>query len=491
MKIVQKLKSVAVLPARQIVTMSLTKIVAISLIVGLSGCGISTTVPDRSEPLKRYADYNVYEKTLSNGLKVIVKEDHRAPIMVSQVWYKVGSSYEHLGITGVSHVLEHMMFKGTKKHPPGEFSRIIAANGGSENAFTGRDYTAYFQTMEKRRLPISFEMEADRMRNVVLLEEEFKKEIQVVMEERRMRTEDNPQAITYEQFTATAFVNSPYHWPIIGWMNDLENMNVDDLATWYRKWYVPNNAIVVVAGDVDPDEVFALAQEHFGGIKPGPIPKLKPRTETKQKGIKRINVKAPAQVPYMLMGYQTPSVVDNEEAWEPYALEMLAAVLDGGISARMESQLVRKQQVAASIGTSYDAFTPGRELLIFSGTPAQGKTVDDLEKAVKEQLKIIQTELVSDKELARVKAQVAAGKIYQKDSIFYQAMTIGTLETTNLGWQLGEKFVENINKITKEQIQTVAKKYLIDDNLTVAILDPQEIDMTKPRKANAGGRHGR
>ncbi len=457
----------------------LTGVTASLALLGLTACSVSTILPDRSEPIKRYADYNVYEKTLSNGLKVIVKEDHRAPIMVSQVWYKVGSSYEHLGITGVSHVLEHMMFKGTKKHPPGEFSRIIAANGGQENAFTGRDYTAYFQTMEKRRLPISFEMEADRMRNVVLLEEEFKKEIKVVMEERRLRTEDNPHATTYEQFTATAFVNSPYHWPIIGWMSDLENMNVDDLAAWYRKWYVPNNAIVVVAGDVDPDEVFELAQEYFGGIKPGLVPKLKPRTEIKQKGIKRINVKAVAQVPYMLMGYQTPSVVDNEAEWEPYALEMLAAVLDGGISARLESQLVRKQQVAASIGTSYDAFTPGRELLIFSGTPAQGKTVDDLEKAVKAQLKIIQTELVSDKELARVKAQVAAGKIYQKDSIFYQAMVIGMLEATNLGWQLGEKFVDRINKITKEQIREVAKKYLIDDNLTVAVLDPQAINSSK------------
>jgi len=457
----------------------------------LVACGTTPTLPDMSQPIKRYADHNVHEETLSNGLKVIVKEDHRAPIMVSQVWYKVGSSYEHNGITGVSHVLEHMMFKGTKKHAPGEFSRIIAANGGQENAFTGRDYTAYFQTMEKRRLPISFEMEADRMKNVVLLEEEFKKEIQVVMEERRMRTEDNPHATTYEQFSAAAYVNSPYHWPIIGWMNDLENMTVDDLAQWYKTWYAPNNATIVVAGDVNADEVFALAKKHFGSIKPSVITKAKPRKEIKQKGIKRLTVKAPAQVPYMIMGYQTPSVVDNEAEWEPYALEMMAAVLDGGISARMEKHLVREQQVAASIGTSYDAFTPGRELLIFSGTPTQGKTVEDLENAVKEQIAIIQNELVSDAELERVKAQVAAGKIYEKDSIFYQAMSIGTLETVGLGWQLGEQFVDRINRVTKEQIQAVAKKYLIDDNLTVAKLDPQAIDRSKPRKASAGGRHGR
>ncbi len=457
----------------------------------LTGCSLTPTLPDQSKPTKRYADFNVVEKTLSNGLKIIVKEDHRAHIMVSQVWYKVGSSYEHNGITGVSHVLEHMMFKGTKKHPPGEFSRIIASNGGQENAFTGRDFTAYFQTMEKRRLPVSFEMEADRMRNVVLLEDEFKKEIKVVMEERRMRTEDNPQAITYEQFTAAAYVNSPYHWPIIGWMNDLENMNVGDLAKWYQTWYVPNNAIIVVVGDVIPDEVFALAQTHFGEIKAGVVPQLKPRTEIKQKGIKRLTIKAPAQIPFMIMGYQTPSVVDNEAEWEPYALEMMAAVLDGGMSARMEKHLVREQQVAASIGTSYDAFTPGRELLTFRGTPTQGKTVEDLEKAVKEQIHIIQNELVSDKELNRVKAQVAAGKVYEKDSIFYQAMSIGTLETTGLGWQLGENFVARINQVTKQQIQDVAKKYLIDDNLTVAKLDPQPIDRTKSRRKSGGGRHGR
>lgn len=470
--------------------MKIVQVLVCTAAMSLTGCGINTIMPDKSEPIKRYADYNVYEKTLANGLKVIVKEDHRAPIMVSQVWYKVGSSYEHNGITGVSHVLEHMMFKGTKKHPPNEFSRIIAENGGRENAFTGRDYTAYFQTMEKRRLPISFELEADRMRNVVLIEDEFNKEIQVVMEERRMRTEDNPKSVTYEQFTATAYVNSPYHAPVIGWMNDLENMNVNDLAQWYKTWYAPNNATVVVVGDVNPDEVFALAEEYFGPISASVVPKVKPRTEIKQKGIKRLTVKAPAQVPYMIMGYQTPSVVDNDAEWEPYALEMVAAVLDGGISARMEKHLVREQRVAASIGTGYDAFTPGRELMTFSGTPAKGKTVEDLEKAVKEQIRIIQTEPVSDKELARVKAQVAAGKVYQKDSIFYQAMSIGTLETTGLGWQLGEKFVDRINKITKEQIQAVAKKYLIDDNLTVAKLDPQEIDMTKPHKRSAGGRHG-
>ncbi len=456
----------------------------------LSGCATTPSMPDMSKPIKRYADFNVYEKTLSNGLKVIVKEDHRAPVMVSQVWYKVGSSSEHSGVTGLSHVLEHMMFKGTEKLAPNQFSKIIAENGGRENAFTGRDYTAYFQQMEKRRLPVSFELEADRMRNIIFLEEEFKKEIQVVMEERRMRTEDNPQSLTYEQFSAAAYVNSPYHAPVIGWMNDLENMNVHDLKKWYDAWYRPNNATVVVVGDVQADEVFALAEEHFGPLNAAPLPEIKPRKEIQQKGLRRLTVKAPAQVPYMIMGYQAASLGDSNEDWEPYALEVLVGVLDGGISARLETSLVREQQVAASIGSGYDAFTPGRELFMFSGTPSQGHTVDNLEQAVREQIKIIQSEIVSDVELERVKAQVVAGKVYEKDSIFYQAMSIGRLETTNMSWKLADQYINNINSVTKEQIQAVAKKYLIDDNLTVAVLDPQPLDSSKPRVRSAGGRHG-
>jgi zinc protease len=467
----------------------------VSLIV--TGCATQSVSgpihkPEAHPPTQSNIDPKVHEMVMDNGMKVIVKEDHRAPVVVSQVWYKVGSSYEHSGITGVSHVLEHMMFKGTKKHPPGEFSKIIAANGGDENAFTGRDYTAYFQQLEKSRLPISFELEADRMRNVVLLEEEFKKEIEVVMEERRMRTDDNPQSFTYEQFSAAAYVNSSYNAPVIGWMNDLQNMSVDDLSDWYNKWYVPNNATLVVVGDVKPDEVFALAQKHFGPVKPGHVPALKPRVEVEQKGERRIEVKVPAQVPYLIMGYQTPSVINSMEAWEPYALEVLAWILDGGNSARLAKNLVRGDQIAASVGAGYDAFTPNQELFIFSGTPAQGKDVADLESAISAQIKKVIDEPIPQDELDRVKAQVVAGKVYELDSIFYQAMSIGILETTGLGWPLGEQYVDNIKKVTADQVKQVAKKYLTDDRLTVAVLDPQPIEGGQPRRPRmSGGRHGR
>ncbi|MDH5691617.1 MAG: insulinase family protein [Gammaproteobacteria bacterium] len=465
-------------------------LIIVLVAAGLTACASQPTgsVPDsKTTASAKSADSRVQEKILANGLKVIVKEDHRAPVLVSQVWYKVGSGYEHDGITGVSHVLEHMMFKGTKKFKPGEFSRIIAENGGQENAFTGRDYTAYFQQLEKSRLKVSFEMEADRMRNLVLLGEEFDKEIKVVMEERRMRTEDNPQAITYEQFSANAYLNSGYHWPVIGWMNDLENMQLEDLAQWYKYWYAPNNAVVVVVGDVNAKEVFDLAEKYFGGFDRGEIPKRKPRIEVEQIGERRIVVKAPAQVPYLIMGYKVPSLVNAKESWEPYALEVLAAILDGGNSARFAKDLIRGSQIAQNVGAGYDSITPQQEVFQFSGTPSSGKTVDDLEKAIKDQIAKLRKEKVSKSELSRVKAQVVAGKVYEQDSVFYQAMIIGMLETMGYPWSMADEYVDRINAVTSEQVQAVAKKYFQDESLTVAVLDPQPLDSNKMRPRNLGG----
>ncbi len=468
-------------------------LVASACVAALSGCATTTggqTEVSSSSSVKEFPQFNVYETTLKNGLKVLVKEDHRAPIMVSQVWYKVGSTYEENGTTGLSHVLEHMMFKGTQKYGPNEFSRIVAANGGRENAFTGQDYTGYYQQMEKSRLPVSFELEADRMHNLKLLEQEFKKEVQVVMEERRMRTDDDPQSLTYEQLNATAYINSPYRVPVIGWMDDLKDMSVDDLAKWYRTWYVPNNATVVVVGDVDHKDVFAMAEKFFGPIPSGKVPKLKQRREVAQKGERRLNVKAPAKVPYLIMAYKVPSVGYTTEEWEPYALEVASAVLDGGGSARFTKRLIRGSAIAAGTGVGYNAFTPGQELFIVSATPNQGKTIIELEKAVKAEILRLKDEPVTTDELNRVKAQVTASKVYEKDSTYGQAMAIGVMETTGYGWQLGEQLLEKIKAVTPEQIQAVAKRYFVDDGLTVAVLDPQPIDADAPSPARMkGGAH--
>ena len=428
------------------------------------------------------AETKVFEHTLANGLKVLVKEDHRSPVAVSQVWYKVGSSYEPGGITGISHMLEHMMFKGTDKHPAGEFSRIISENGGDENAFTGQDYTAYFQTMEASRLAVSFELEADRMRNLHLLPEELKKELQVVTEERRMRTDDNPQAKMQEQFMTIAYSNSPYKHPVIGWPADIANYTVEDLQAWYQRWYAPNNATLVVVGDVQPQAVFDLAEKYFSALKPSDIKPLKPQTEIEQLGVRKMTVKVPAKLPSLLMGYKVPVLKTAENEWEAYALEVLAGVLDGGSSARLSSALVRGKQIAVSAGAGYGLTSRMSDLFELEATPAEGKTVDQLEVALKDEIKKLQQNLISTEELQRIKAQVLASDIYQKDSNFYQAMEIGTLETVGLGWQKADEYVPKINQVTAEQVRDVARKYLIDDHLSIAYLEPQTINSTAEKK---------
>lgn len=438
-------------------------------------------------PASARAEVHTYR--LDNGMKVIVKPDHRAPVVVSQVWYKVGGSYENDGLTGISHVLEHMMFKGTPRHPAGEFSRLIAQNGGRENAFTGRDYTAYFQTLAKDKLPLSLALESDRMHNLTLPPKEFRKELQVVMEERRMRTEDKPRALTSEALYATAFMNNPYHHPIIGWRNDLENMTDADLRQWYRRWYAPNNATLVVVGDVDPDAVYHLAKQYFGPIPAATVTPPKPRHETPQRGLRQVTVAAPAELPYLLMGYKVPVLKTASADWEPYALEVLAGILDGGDSARFPRDLIRGRQIAAQADVGYDLYALHDDLFVIDATPAQGRSVAEVEQAVRKQIQRLRTQPVSRAELDRVKAQVVAGNVYQRDSMFYQGMQIGMLETVGLGWQRLDEYVKRIEAVTPEQVRAVARKYLHDDGLTIATLKPLPLDSARAPSAMPGGRH--
>lgn len=434
----------------------------------------------------------VHQYRLDNGLKVIVKEDHRAPVVVSQVWYKVGSSYEHSGITGISHVLEHMMFQGTKKYPAGDFSRIIAENGGTENAFTSRDYTAYFQMLAKSRLPVSFRLEADRMRNLLLKKKEFEKEVHVVMEERRMRTDDNPEALTAERFDAVAYANSGYHIPVIGWMNDLQHLTVADLKAWYHRFYAPNNAILVVVGDVDPAHVYALAKRYFGPLKPSKIQPPKPRQEVEQKGIRRIVINVPAETPYVLMGYHVPVLRTAKDPQDAYALEVLSAILDAGDSARLARNLVRGSQVAASADAGYNLYARQDSLLMLDGVPATGHTADQLEQALREQIAQLRDKPVSEAELERVKTQLVAEKTYHQDSQFYQGMQIGTVESVGLGLSVLDQYIPRIRSVTAEQVQAVARKYLVDNHLTVAVLKPLPMkDGHRPRPRPLGGEHVR
>lgn len=429
------------------------------------------------------ADKEVVEYQLDNGMKVFVKQDSRAPVVVSQVWYKVGSSSETAGITGVSHVLEHMMFKGTPSYPEGKFSDVIAENGGRQNAFTSRDFTAYYQLLRSDRLEVALKLEADRMRNLTLPADEFLKELEVVKEERITRTEDNPEALTFERFNAVAFLNSPYHQPVIGWMEDLDAMKVEDLRAWYNRYYQPNNASLVVVGDVEPDAVHALAKKYFGVIKAAELVPPKPRRETRQRGERRIQVEAPAKIPYLVMGYKVPVLSTAEVDWEPYALDVLVGILDGGRSARFSSELIREQQVASAASAGYSMSGKYDSLLMVDINPAKGKSIQDAEVALDAQLDRLRKELVSEAELKRVKADVIASEVYGRDSISSLANQIGALESTGLGWELLEQYPEKIMAITAEQIRSVAEKYLKNSQRTVAELVPQSIDSA----STAGG----
>ena len=422
---------------------------------------------------------NPHEYMLANGLKIVVKEDHRSPVVISQIWYKAGSIDELNGTTGVAHVLEHMMFKGTKNISSGEFSKKIAAVGGRDNAFTSRDYTGYFQQLHKSKLALAMKLEADRMRNLILTEEEFAKEIKVVMEERRLRTDDQPHALVYEKMMSVAYQSHPYRRPIIGWMNDLENMTVGDAQEWYDRWYAPNNAVLVLVGDVDPKEVYSLAQKYYGEIESRPIASLavrKPQTEVTQAGIKRLQIKAPAQMPYLVMGYHAPVLHDANADWEPYALQMLVGVLDGNGSARLNKELVRNQQIASSINADYDSTGRGPGMFFLSGTPSEGRSAAELESALRIEIERLIDAGVTEKELRRVRAQVVSGHVFQLDSMFYQAMQIGQLESVGLSYRDLDTIIKKLQAVTAEQVREVAIKYLIDDSLTVAVLDPQPLE---------------
>jgi zinc protease len=432
---------------------------------------------------------NPFETTLKNGLKVIVKEDRRAPTAVHMVWYKVGSMDEVDGTSGLAHALEHMMFKGTPKVGPGEFNKRVAAAGGRDNAFTNYDYTAYFQQIPKQKLPEMMALEADRMSHLTLDPKEFAKEIQVIMEERRMRTDDNPQSLLFEALNAAAYQAHPYRRPVIGWMADLEQMTAADLRDWYRRWYVPNNATLVVVGDVDHQAVFREAEKTYGKVRSRAIESRKPIAEAPQKGIRRITVKGPAELPQVLLAWKAPVLRDVNKDADPYALEMLGAVLDGHDAARLTRHLVKEQRLAQGVGSAYDTTSRGPSLFFLMATPAEGHTPAELEAALKAEVARIAAEGVSEEELQRARAQLVASQVYKRDSMFAQAMEIGQMEIVGLSYRAVDTMIDKLKAVTAADVQRVARQYFNDDSLTVGLLEPQPLDEAPRRRATAGARH--
>jgi len=423
-------------------------------------------------PVTLPAQANPYETTLDNGMKVVVREDRRAPSVVHMLWYRSGAMDEPAGVTGVAHVLEHMMFKGTRKVGPGEFNSRIAALGGRDNAFTSRDYTAYFQQIPPAHLGTVMSLEADRMKNLAFTDEDFLREIEVIKEERRLRTDDRPRALVYEQLMATVFQVHPYHHPVIGWMTDLVTMTTKDAREWYKNWYAPNNAYLVVVGDVDYQDVFKLARQHYGSIKSAELPVRRISTEPGQIGSRNVIVRAPAELPYLALAWRVPSLRHPDTDREAYALQMLAEILAGYDGARLNRRLVREQRIAVSAGAAYDSINRGPALFFLEGAPAPGKSVEALETALRAELQRIRDQGVSEQELNRVKNQALAARIYSRDSLMGQAMEIGQLESAGLSWRDDIRLLAGLRAVTAEEVRSVARRYFDDASLTTARLNP-------------------
>lgn len=417
---------------------------------------------------------NTHEFTLDNGLKVIVREDHRAPVVVSQLWYKVGSADEPPGQTGISHALEHMMFKGSERLAPGQASRLLGSLGAQENAFTSRDYTAYYQILNRSQLPIALELEAERMHRLTLPEDEFIREMEVIKEERRLRVDDNPNGLAYERFITQAHMASPYGQPVIGWMHDIERLTIDDLRAWYQTHYQPGNATLVIVGDVELATVRPMIERYFGPIPAGPVPVQKVPRELPGGAERSMVLTLDVQLPSLLMGFNAPSLNTAENAWEVHALRLLDAVLSGGYSARLPSRLERAESIATSASSSYSGFTRGDSLFLLSGIPNQSRDIslEQLEAALWEEIERIKDEPPSEQELNRVQAQLIAGLVYEQDAISSQANRIGQLESVGLPWTLLDEDVQTLQSITPEQISDVARRYLVRERLTRAHVLP-------------------
>ena len=419
------------------------------------------------------AELPTHEFQLDNGLDVLVREDHRAPVITVMVWFKAGSIDEAPYETGLAHVLEHMMFKGSERLGAGEFSRLVARYGGSDNAFTSYDFTAYFQQYEASRLPLALELEAERLKNLKIDDESFRRELQVVMEERRQRTDDKPTALAWEKFQAVARPGTGYAHPIIGWRDQLAQLQPQQARDWYERFYVPGNATLVIAGDVTPEQVRPLVEKFFADLPQGETPPRPETTLNPPPGERRMTLRLPVRVPALYMSYNVPSLTTADHQDDFYALAMLGGVLDGGISARMESNLVRGQRLAAGLGAGYDGLQRGNGTFTITATLNPEVSLDELEAAIKAEIEKIAEQPPSEAEMDRVRAGVLAEQIYQRDSVMGQAMELGTLSVLGLDWRLARQFDDNLEAVTPEQVQQAARKWLVAERSAVAHVIPE------------------
>ena len=417
-----------------------------------------------------FSDRSV-DYSLPNGLKVVLIQDKRTPVVVSSIWYKVGSSYEREGITGISHILEHLMFKGTKNTKPGEFSRKIKQIGGSENAFTGRDFTGYYQKVHKDYLELCLKLESDRMRNLVFRDDEVRKELDVVKEERRLRTDDQPISKVFEKIGNQVFGISGYGIPIIGSMDDISNTTINNLKEWYKNHYNPNNAIIIIAGDIEFHDTKKLVEKYYGKIE------NRKATQTvipdnHESSFDDIIVADKVSQPIILMSYKHEPFSDLNKK-EMYALELLFELMDGSNSSRFTRNLIEKKKIAISTFISYDTYSARDNLITFGGSPRIGISPERFKKEMLNEFEDFVSSGLNDGELDQVKSRLLAGNIYKFDSVFYQVMQVGMLETKNYNWELLDSYIMDINSINESDLKNVAKKIIINKKYLYSLIEPQ------------------
>ena len=424
--------------------------------------------PSLAESSMKFSD-RIEEYVLANGLKVILIEDKRSPVIVSSIWYNVGSSYEYPGISGISHVLEHMMFKGTKNTQPGDFSKRIKEVGGSENAFTGRDFTGYYQKIHKDYLELSLKLESDRMSNILFSEEEFRKEVEVVKEERRLRTDDKPISKIFEKIGLQAFGMKNYGIPIIGTMDDLNNIKVSDLKKWYGNYYVPNNATLILAGNFESNNAKSLIKKYYGNYSKQKVINYS-KVNEHEISFDEITVKDKVSQPIVLLSFKKKSF-SIEDKKELYAMELLLELMDGGLSSRFTKNLIDDNKIALNTFISYDSYSRKDSLVTLGGSPRIGVQPEDLRAAFINEFSIFIKNGLKKNELLNTKSRLLANNIYEFDSVFYQAMQVGMLETKNLDWRLLDEYVDDIDSITEKDLINAAKKIISSDYI-YSLIEP-------------------
>lgn len=418
------------------------------------------------------SDSNVSQYMLDNGMRILVIPDHRAPVVSHMVWYRVGGVDDPPGLSGIAHFFEHLMFKGTDTIPPGELSRIVARNGGTDNAFTGHDYTAYFQRIARDRLPLVMELEADRMHNLILSEENVVTEREVVREERNTRVESDPSSQFREQMSAALFLSHPYGRPVIGWDEEIQQIGREEAIDFYSHHYAPNNAMLVVTGDVEPEDVLSLAQETYGLV---PARELAPRSHPAQPprlGETRIDLTHPdVRLPMLMRMYRVPTY-KTAEPGVAEAFDMLTTIMGGGATSRLYRALVVEQQIAVSAGSYYDGSAADLSEFGVYAYPSEGVSFEQVETAIDEVIEEMMNAPPEQDEFERARTRLLASHIYEQDSQFALAMNYGLSLTVGLTVEDVEAWPDRIEMVTPEDVQNVAREYLVKKEAVTGSLSP-------------------